>query len=499
MTKEEIQKSMEEFYNFIYSENVRDFETSVEYKELIEQMKEALEIMSEKTSGFSDISIEKILEIINSENINKIILLFRILTAVSRMNMETYFVSDLCGSGVFIPKIKIKNGNPIEREIEFGAEIIPMPKYSKLIDLAKNEQKILEEMINFFEKYDLIKKLQSLQGKEIKEIIELSKTLLKYSEKGAGAEKSGEEAENIIKNKLELWGLKENIDYNKNDEKLTEILERKIEFLKNRGALTEEERKEKIEKIKKERKSRQFDLVFPANNSNKEPKVIAQIVFYTSNTGSEGKKKTNQNINTSNYIKEILPVHSKEITNLLVLDGPGWIQMAGDFQKNNYLSENFVQIKTIDTKLKRILNERGLVYPIDVEIAILEIKLKDESPTKEKILKLMANKDNITADKNEIISQNHQFFDGKTDRDVIELLENRHKIAKKFLILEKLQEIAPTKNPQKYNVIIPSKTNSKISDTDIFSEISKIRFDEEEIQRIIDELKNEGTIIIQYV
>ena len=56
MTKEEIQKSMEEFYNFIYSENVRDFETSVEYKELIEQMKEALEIMSEKTSGFSDIS-----------------------------------------------------------------------------------------------------------------------------------------------------------------------------------------------------------------------------------------------------------------------------------------------------------------------------------------------------------------------------------------------------------------------------------------------------------
>ena len=142
MTTEDVQKSMEEFYNFIYSENVRDFETSEEYQILIEEMEEALELMSEKTNSFSDISIEKILEIINSDNIKKIILLFRILTAVSRMNMETYFVSDLCGSGVFIPKIKIKNGNPVEREIKFGADIIPMPKYSKLIDLAKNKRRI---------------------------------------------------------------------------------------------------------------------------------------------------------------------------------------------------------------------------------------------------------------------------------------------------------------------------------------------------------------------
>ena len=499
MTKEEIQKSMEEFYNFIYSENVRDFETSVEYKELIEQMKEALEIMSEKTSGFSDISIEKILEIINSENINKIILLFRILTAVSRMNMETYFVSDLCGSGVFIPKIKIKNGNPIEREIEFGAEIIPMPKYSKLIDLAKNEQKILEEMINFFEKYDLIKKLQSLQGKEIKEIIELSKTLLKYSEKGAGAEKSGEEAEAIIKNKLELWGLVENIDYNKNDEKLTGILEKKIEFLKQSGKISDEVKKEKIEKINEEKKSRQFDLVFPASNSNKEPKVIAQIVFYTSNTGSEGKKKTNQNINTSNYIKKILPEHSKEITNLLVLDGPGWIQMAGDFQKNEYLSENFVQIRTIDTKLKRILNECGFVYPIDIEIAILELKLKNKTTSKEKVLEIIVNKDNITANKDEIISQNPQFFDGKDDEDVIELSKDRHEIGKKFLILEKLQDITSSKKSQKFSVLIPSKTNLEISDTDIFINKDEIGLQDDEIETILKELEEEGTIIIQTV
>ena len=63
--KEDVQKSMEEFYNFIYPKNVRDFESSEEYNTLIEDMTVALELMSEKTNGFSDISIEKIIEIIN--------------------------------------------------------------------------------------------------------------------------------------------------------------------------------------------------------------------------------------------------------------------------------------------------------------------------------------------------------------------------------------------------------------------------------------------------
>ena len=498
MTTEDVQKSMEEFYNFIYSENVRDFETSEEYKILIEEMEEALELMSEKTNSFSDISIEKILEIINSDNIKKIILLFRILTAVSRMNMETYFVSDLCGSGVFIPKIKIKNGNPVEREIKFGADIIPMPKYSKLIDLAKNKRRILEEMINFFEKYNLIKKLQNLQGKETKEIIELSKTLLKYSEKGAGAEKSGEEAENIIKIKLELWGLIEDIDYNKNDEKLTDILERKIEFLKNRGELTENEKIEKIEKIKKEKKSRQFDLVFPANNSNKEPKVIAQIVFYTSNTGSEGKKKTNQNINTSNYIKEILPVHYKEITNLLVLDGPGWIQMAGDFQKNNYLAENFVQIKTIDTKFKRILNESGLVYPIDVEVCVLEIERENKKPTKKAVVDKLINRKNINASIDSILNQNEK-LNNMEDETILENLPERKEIIEKFLGIEKILTSTCSTPPEKFIIKAASTITEYVSDVDFNKDLKKLKFSDGEIDKILKTLSDDGTIIVQKI
>jgi len=495
--EEQSKKAMEEFYNFIFAENVRDVETSKEFLEKIKQLEEALKILSEKTSEFTNVNKEEILAVIEDDNLEKIILFFRVLTAVSRMNMETYFVSDLCASGVFEPKIKEKDGEAVEREIKFGEKTTNMPKYDNLISMAKEHNVILKAMLDFFEKYELISKLQSLNGKKIEDIIELSKTLLKYSEKGAGAEKSGEEAEKIIKNKLKIWGLSENIDYNKNDEKLTDILKRKIEFLKNKSKLKDNEVQNSLKKIKSQKKSRQFDLVFPAEGSKKEPKVIAQIVFYTSNTGSEGKKKTNQNIDTTNYIKKILPKHSKEIVNLLVLDGPGWIQMAGEFQKNEYLSENFIQIRTVDTKLKKILNEQEFVYPIDVEIAIMELLLKETNASKKKVLEIIAKKVHIKTDKKSIIEQNPQFFEGKTDEDEIKIDESRHEIAKKFLILEKLQEIKPSKKSQEFTVLVPTSTNLEISDLDIFSEITKLGINKDEILKILKELKKEGIIIIR--
>ena len=196
-------------------------------------------------------------------------------------------------------------------------------------------------------------------------------------------------------------------------------------------------------------------------------------------------------------IKKILPKHSKEIVNLLVLDGPGWIQMAGEFQKNEYLSENFIQIRTVDTKLKKILNEQEFVYPIDVEIAIMELLLKETNASKKKVLEIIAKKVHIKTDKKSIIEQNPQFFEGKTDEDEIKIDESRHEIAKKFLILEKLQEIKPSKKSQEFTVLVPTSTNLEISDLDIFSEITKLGINKDEILKILKELKKEGIIIIR--
>ena len=149
--EEQSKKAMEEFYNFIFAENVRDVETSKEFLEKIKQLEEALKILSEKTSEFTNVNKEEILAVIEDDNLEKIILFFRVLTAVSRMNMETYFVSDLCASGVFEPKIKEKDGEAVEREIKFGEKTTNMPKYDNLISMSKEHNVILKAMLDFFE------------------------------------------------------------------------------------------------------------------------------------------------------------------------------------------------------------------------------------------------------------------------------------------------------------------------------------------------------------
>ena len=90
-------------------------------------------------------------------------------------------------------------------------------------------------------------------------------------------------------------------------------------------------------------------------------------------------------------------------------------------------------------------------------------------------------------------------FDGKDDEDVIQLSKDRHEIGKKFLILEKLQDITSSKKSQKFSVLIPSKTNLEISDTDIFINKDEIGLQDDEIETILKELEEEGTIIIQTV
>ncbi len=497
MTSDILKQDLERFYDFLTSNQVRDFVNNPVFKEHLNDFKEGFEILKTNTSDFQDISEQKIIKIIeeNIEKINEIIFALRMPLAISRMNMETYFVADMCSVGIFSIILK-KTGNKNGIAYDFQGNEIKNTKYDDLIKLAKDNPIILKEIIKFFIKLDLILALKNYQGKKLENILEMTESLLTYSEKGGGAEKSGEMAERMIKYKLESWGLKKEIDFNKNDVYLKDILLRKIESLEKEKKIPKQEAEKKKEIIKKEKDTRQYDLIFPGIG---EPKLISQVVFYSSNTGSEGSKKVSQNIKTETFIKKILEENEVELKRPIVIDGPGWIDMIGPLQTNSYLNENLLQINTVDTKLKKMLNNVGFVYPIDVEMGILELKLKNKTTSKEKVLEIIVNKDNITANKDEIISQNPQFFDGKDDEDVIELSKDRHEIGKKFLILEKLQEISPSNESQKFSVLIPSKTNLEISDTDIFINKDEIGLQDDEIKTILKELEEEGTIIIQTV
>jgi hypothetical protein len=506
-----------EFYDFHYPKPILEFEESEEYKKLELEFMEGIDLLYKKTENFVKIDKKTLLRITqesSKKEFGKIFLVFRIFTAVSRMSVITYVNSNLISNEIFKPTITTKeNGEPKGRRIEFKGEDYPMPNYDKLITMAQDHVEVKSAFLDLFIENDLIQKLEMQKGKAIEEIKKISSIAFKYSQKGSIAAESGKEAEKIVRKKMEGWGMNEN-RINSVDESLQKILENKLESLRELKKITKEvykERKKKLDKRKNDKKSaRQFDLVFedPKNNlffevpntdTRKNATVITQIVFFTSNTGSEEKKKRNQNINTNKIIKEIIPNSEKHIKNLLFLDGPGWITMTGGFQKTKETGDDFFQINTTDTKLKKILNIEGHVFPIDIEIAILECVKNQIRPEKGKVVEILSMKDHINCSQEGIEFQNSEFLSKIDKNSELNLDSSREEIIEKFMILEKLQNLKPSKAALKFKILQPSNDNYEINDQVIEEELKKIGYSKEIIYSKLKELDKEGTIIMQSV
>jgi hypothetical protein len=515
MTDNEIK--FREFYDFLYPKPVLENEESQEYKKGWKEFEDGIDILYKKTEKFSKTDESILLEIIKSlskEEFEKVFQVFRIFTAVSRMSIITYVNSSLISGDIFKPLISTKsNGEPKGRKIKFKNQEYSMPDYNKLILMAQDHSEIRSAFLDLFIDNNLIKNLSIQKNQNIVEIKKISKIAFKYSQKGSIAAESGKTAEKIVRDKIKAWGMEQNI-INSVDESLIKILENKLNSLLELKEISTKEfemKKKILERKKTEKKSaRQFDLVFddpnnfknlniPNKDTRKNSKVIVQVVFFTSNTGSEEKKKRNQNIHTNKIIKEIIPNYQKHLKNLLFLDGPGWITMSGGFQKTKETGDDFFQIKTTDTKLKNTLNLEGYVFPIDIEIAILECRKEGIKAEKEIILQRIHQKKHISASEEEILCQNELFLLKIEKERVLEIPMGDEKITEKFMFLEKLQYVESLKGAIKYKIIHPNNKNYEISDQSIMDDFKKIGYDELEIISKLKEISDDGTIIMRFV
>lgn len=491
-------EKLSEFYSFLYSKIIEDYTESEEYQKILKCLENGFDILYEETCKFQKISEEDLEIIVSCLNESKffcVMQTFRILTATSRMNLNTYFISSLCSKKIFKINIKSKNGIPKARRIQFQNETMTIPNDEEIVKLAYIHPEIRTNLLQFFINRELLEKLSHLTNKEIQKIKNLGKILLQYGEKGANAEKSGESAEKIVKNKINTWGIKIGSDFNEKDEKLDSILERKLDVLKQTNQINKLEYESGKQKLRDSQNNREYDLIIPIND----PKVIAQIVFYNSNTGSEGKKKTNQNIDSTTLLDDVIPNRNKHLKNLVLIDGPGWIDMIGQLQKNFEQADDFFQIRTVDTKLKNILNKLGIIFPIDIEIAILELEPKTYKTSIKNIIDIMSPKHSKQLNEVEIRKQISSHYNKSIDSDIVEIDSTRIENAKKFLVLEKLMSVDSKNLESKYSIIIPSSKSPKISDVDILDELKQVGFNESEINSIITNLEAEGTIIINNV
>ena len=79
------------------------------------------------------------------------------------------------------------------------------------------------------------------------------------------------------------------------------------------------------------------------------------------------------------------------------------------------------------------------------------------------------------------------------------VISTPEEIIEKFMILEKLQNLKPSKAALKFKILQPSNDNYEINDQVIEEELKKIGYSKEIIYSKLKELDKEGTIIMQSV
>ena len=108
-------------------------------------------------------------------------------------------------------------------------------------------------------------------------------------------------------------------------------------------------------------------------------------------------------------------------------------------------------------------------------------------------------KDHINCSQEGIEFQNSEFLSKIDKNSELNLDSSREEIIEKFMILEKLQNLKPSKAALKFKILQPSNDNYEINDQVIEEELKKIGYSKEIIYSKLKELDKEGTIIMQSV
>lgn len=498
MPDSDIFRVAEEFYSFLSMGKNSNFEENIIYKNSIENIKKGFDILKKNTDNFSKLKKNELLDILNKEtNFEPVVEIFFNLTNTTDMNFQTFFLQQLLSKNLF-KTIIIENNGKQKLKMEYNDEEISRPKKDTMLKYAMKDVKIKNELIEFFTMRGLIEKLKSLNKMDFENEIQniIGPLTVKYRKMGPEAEKSGEFAEEIIQKKLKDWGLIPGIDFNKlnEDVSLSNILMNTLDNLEKKSIITKDDSDDRKRKMTNYETTREFDIVLRL----KDPKIIVQSVFYTSNTGGIASKKTDQNINTKNIMDEIIPDRQNNLKFILFLDGPGWVKMADNFQKSVKVSDDFFQIKTTDTKFKRILNESGLVCPIDVEVCILEIEREDKKPTKKAVVDKLINRKNINVSIDSILNQNKELNDIE-DEKILKNSPQRKEIIEKFLGIEKILTSTGSTPPEKFIIKAASTITEYVSDVDFNKDLKKLKFSDGEIEKILKTLSGDGTIIVQKI
>jgi hypothetical protein len=420
---------LEEFIKWSYPRDI----VEVDDEDFLNELSMEMQCLLHECKTISKDVLSTYLEKITISRRLSLIHLFRILTGIAKTNFEIFFSHHLVQK-INNCKIKIvksnRGKNPFALRLSILDKEVTMT-VKTFADILSN-QEVRENLIDFFDDKNLIKKLSI-----IKNNAELGGDFLKYTirydSRGSDAHKRGKIAEEIVRKKLEELGFERNVDFNITDwdTKVALSIRLEEEIKKNPGKKSQIEAK--ISELKKMQINREADIIL----TKQFPSLFIQSSFY----GSDVASIADGTVNELDEERKLIGIANTVINNdkiefIGLIDGPGWAYSISFQRLNRVLDavDSHFGLRTITTKLRKTLHEKNLTCPVDFEVALM---IKGGKTNDEDLIRTVNEFYNIP-----IITLKEELEKWKKrekfdiDGEYIKLKNERKKITKKTFVMD---------------------------------------------------------------
>lgn len=182
--------------------------------------------------------------------------------------------------------------------------------------------------------------------------------LILFQIRGSVTASGGHEPENILRKRLEEWGLERDVDFNSAD-----ALESGAEANRSKAI-----------------KTRAYDFILPYRTNGWEQRIFIQCQFYAGDSGSVSHKNVDQTDASRQTVLDSKP----QARFIEYVDGAGYAaSLNGDLKKllQKDTTASFFQIRSAPIRLRRELQHIGFLTPLEVEHAILRTDGSRENVT----------------------------------------------------------------------------------------------------------------------
>lgn len=246
--------------------------------------------------------------------------------------------------------------------------------------------------------------------KEIGRGQDLLSPLVVFKVRGSVSASGGHDPEDILRERLEEWGLIPDVDFNLADVTPASLVP---------------------EAGKKDGKTRAYDFVLPYQTDGWQPQLFIQCQFYAGDSGSVSHKNVDQTPTSRQATSKLID----EPSFIEYVDGAGYFaSLNGDLRHLLDMSDtkSFFQIRSAPIRLRRELQAIGFLTPLEVEHAILQVGTSLEKVT-----------DNLLADgyaQPEIERSISQAIDTdvleKASSDQVTIRSERAEIVRRYFLLD---------------------------------------------------------------